>query len=128
MKAGYGFGSGGSGGGGGGANAEAFATGTPQTLTDGATTNVVVGDTTLHKSIAVTAYVERGSDSEGSEIDIIINGAGVIDDCGEQFGDVVGLTLASTVVGTDIVLQCTLTSTGTDATIYFSMVRTLISP
>jgi hypothetical protein len=84
------------------------------TLTDDATTNIVVGDTADNRAIKVIYSMERDGLYQSGELSIL-NKGGTLEKERNAFGDNCGETIAVDISGTDIRINATLSATGDDA-------------
>ena len=97
-------------------------------LADNATTNVIIGNKLQNRSIKIDYTITRGTDYEMSTLQIIHDGTTLVLSESTPVGDDVGVTFAVAFSTNDIQLQCTLTSTGTGATLKYNVRRVMITP
>lgn len=85
------------------------------TLTDNATTNIVVGDKTASENIVIKYSVTRSTEKQAGQLSII-NKTSSVEITQRLFdGDDIGLTFNVDFDGNDIRLKCILSNTGNDA-------------
>jgi hypothetical protein len=97
-------------------------------LADNATTNVIVGNKLQNRSLIIDYTIIRGTDYEMGTLQIISDGTNLVLAESTPVGDDVGVTFAVAFSTNDLQLQCTLTSTGTAATMKYNASRVMITP
>ncbi|MDD4970760.1 MAG: hypothetical protein PHT07_15140 [Paludibacter sp.] len=97
-------------------------------LADNAATNVVVGNKLQNRSIIIDYTIIRGTDYEMGTLQIISDGTNLVLAESTPVGDDVGVTFAVAFATNVLNLQCTLSSTGTAATIKYNVNRVMITP
>ncbi|HLP86398.1 MAG TPA: hypothetical protein VK153_00780 [Candidatus Paceibacterota bacterium] len=97
------------------------------TLADNATTNVIIGNKLQNQSIVIDYTIKRGTTYETAQLRILNDGTNLTLQEGTPLGDV-GVTFAVNFNTNEIRLACTLTSTGTAATLKYNATRVMITP
>ena len=99
---------------------------TTSSLIDNATTNLIIGDASQNRSLFVNYSGDRNSTYEQGKLMMLNNDVSITMLTENTIGDI-GLTFEPSINGSnEILLQCTLTSTGNDASIKYDITRTLI--
>ncbi|HLP86886.1 MAG TPA: hypothetical protein VK153_03385 [Candidatus Paceibacterota bacterium] len=98
------------------------------TLSDNATTNVIIGNKLQNRSIIIDYTITRGTTYEMGRLQIVHNGTTLSIAESTPVGDDVGVTFAVNFNTNEIRLACTLTSTGTAATLKYNATRVMITP
>lgn len=98
-------------------------TGIEETLTDNATTDIVVGDSIDNKTITIEYTATRGTSIEKNTVQINNKQTSVSVGEGTLFGDDIGLSFGVQYSSGKIELRCTLTSTGTGAEFKYDVKR-----
>ncbi|HLP86960.1 MAG TPA: hypothetical protein VK153_03780 [Candidatus Paceibacterota bacterium] len=97
------------------------------TLADNTTTNVIIGNKLQNQSIVIDYTIKRGTTYETAQLRILNDGTNLTLQEGTPLGDV-GVTFAVNFNTNEIRLACTLTSTGTAATLKYNATRVMITP
>jgi hypothetical protein len=97
-------------------------------LPNNATTNVVIGNKLQNRSIVIEYQITRGTTHEMNRLQIIHNGTTLTLFEPTPVGDDVGVSFAVAFSTNDIQLQCTMTNTGTAATMKYNASRVIITP
>ncbi|HLP86271.1 MAG TPA: hypothetical protein VK153_00110 [Candidatus Paceibacterota bacterium] len=97
------------------------------TLADNTTTQVIVGNKLQNRSIVIDYTILRGSTYETAQLRILNDGTNLTLQEGTPLGDA-GVTFAVNFNTNEIRLACTLTSTGTVATLKYNATRVMITP
>ncbi|HLP86270.1 MAG TPA: hypothetical protein VK153_00105 [Candidatus Paceibacterota bacterium] len=97
------------------------------TLADNATTNVIIGNKLQNQSIVIDYTIKRGTTYETAQLRILNDGTNLTLQEGTPLGDA-GVTFAVNFNTNEIRLACTLTSTGTAATLKYNATRVMITP
>lgn len=97
-------------------------------LVDNTTTNIVIGNKLQNRSIIIDYTIIRGTTYEMGRLQIVHNGTTLSLSESTPVGDDVGISFATNFNTNEILLECTLTSTGTAATIKYNVTRVMITP
>ncbi|HLP86816.1 MAG TPA: hypothetical protein VK153_03005 [Candidatus Paceibacterota bacterium] len=104
-----------------------FEQGLSSTLADNTTTQVIIGNKLQNRSIIIDYTITRGTTVETARLLINNDGTNLTLQEGTPLGDV-GVTFAVNFNTNEIRLACTLTSTGTAATLKYNATRVMITP
>jgi len=98
---------------------------TIETLTDNATTDIIIGDSVMTNSITIEYTATRSTSIEKNRVDIINKQTSVSVAEKTLVGDDIGLSFAVQFNDGLIELRCTLTSTGNNAEFKYDAFRVL---
>ena len=97
-----------------------------ETLIDNATTEIVIGDSIQNQSIIIEYTCERNNSIEMGKVSVINRGTTLTLLPSVYGGDAIGLSFTGVVYDSGLIeLQCTLTSTGNNATFKYDAFRKL---
>lgn len=101
---------------------------TDTTLSDNTTTDIIVGDITQNQSVTVEYTLVRNSVVESGTLTIAHDGTniGIVESTPVQPNGDPGISFAVSIDTNDIVLECTLTSTGNNGTLNANVRRSMI--